>query len=210
LTARSSRLIARSFFLPSVKFSGMKKSGLFFAFLFLNSYLLYAQNFGGNPASIKWQQINTDTVRVIFPKGLDAKAQRVANLVHAVQKYNTHNIGDKIRKVNIVLQNQTLISNGYVSLAPYRSEFYTTPPQNAFELSAVNWMDNLALHEFRHIQQYSNFNKGLSKAATFLFGEQGQLVANDMAVPNWFFEGDAVFNETKFTPFLLPTGNMII
>jgi hypothetical protein len=63
-----------------------------------------------------------------------------------------------------------------VGLGPFRSEFYTNPAQNAFELGAVSWMDNLALHEFRHVQQYSNFNKGLSKAATFLFGEQGQLL----------------------------------
>ncbi len=177
----------------------MRKRILFFAFLFFNFYLLSAQNFGGNPSSIKWQQINTDTVRVIFPKGYDAKAQRIVNIIHNLQKNHAHTIGDDFRKINIVLQNQSLLSNGYVSLGPFRSEFYTNPPQNAFELGAVNWTDNLALHEFRHVQQFNNFNKGLSKAATFLFGEQGQLVANAMAVPDWFFEGDAVFNETKFT-----------
>ncbi|MDB5210421.1 MAG: hypothetical protein JWQ30_1248 [Sediminibacterium sp.] len=177
----------------------MRKSILFFAFLILTTYFSHAQNFGGNAASIKWQQINTDTVRVIFPKGYDARAQRIANIIHTLQRNYGHTIGDAVRKVDIVLQNQTLISNGYVALAPFRSEFYTTPPQNAFELGAANWTDNLALHEFRHVQQYNNFNKGLSKAATFLFGEQGQVVANAMSIPDWFFEGDAVFNETKFT-----------
>jgi hypothetical protein len=68
---------------------------------------LNAQQFGGNPASVKWSQINTDTVRVIFPVGLDAKAQRIANIIHTLQKNYSHSIGDKIRKVNIVLQNQT-------------------------------------------------------------------------------------------------------
>ncbi|MEO7532089.1 MAG: hypothetical protein ABIS69_11775, partial [Sediminibacterium sp.] len=129
-----------------------------------------------------------------------AKAQRIANVIHSLQKNYSQSIGNDIRKVSIVIQNQTLVSNGYVGLAPYRSEFYTNPPQNAFGLGAVSWTDNLALHEFRHVQQYSNFNKGLSKAATFLFGEQGQLVANAAAVPDWFFEGDAVFNETKLSP----------
>ena len=28
-----------------------------------------AQEFGGNPSGIKWQQINTDTARIIFPDG---------------------------------------------------------------------------------------------------------------------------------------------
>ena len=171
----------------------------YFAFLLFNVYLSDAQQFGGNPSSIRWQQINTDTVRVIFPKGYDAKAQRIAAIVHSLQKNYSHSIGDTIRKVNIVLQSQTLLSNAYVSLAPYRSEFYMTPPQDAFELGAVNWTDNLAIHEFRHVQQYSNFNKGLSKLASFFFGEQGLAVANAAAIPDWFFEGDAVFNETKLS-----------
>ncbi len=171
----------------------------FFILFLLAAAFARAQQFGGNPSSILWQQINTDTVRVIFPKGYDAKAQRIAAIIHSLQKKYAHSIGDTIRKVNIVLQSQTLLSNAYVGLAPYRSEFYLTPPQDAFELGAVNWADNLAVHEFRHVQQYSNFNKGLSNAASWLFGEQGRAVANAAAVPDWFFEGDAVFNETKLT-----------
>lgn len=161
--------------------------------------LLQAQPFGGNPSSIRWQQINTDTVRVIFPRGFEAKAQRVTGIVHALQKNHTRNIGDTFRKLNIVLQTQTLVSNAYVGLAPYRSEFYLTPPQDAFQLGAVNWADYLSIHEYRHAQQFSNFNKGFSKVASVLLGEEGQAIANAASIPDWFFEGDAVFNETKFT-----------
>lgn len=159
-----------------------------------------AQSFGGNPASVKWQQVNTDTVRVIFPKGWETQAQRLAQVVHKLQRDHSQNMGTALRKVNILLQNQTLVSNAYVGLAPFRSEFYTTPPQNVFRMGAVNWMDNLAVHEFRHVQQYSNFNKGLSRIAGFLLGEEGQLLANAAAVPDWFFEGDAVFSETQLLP----------
>jgi hypothetical protein len=104
-----------------------------FYFLLFTFYFSCAQQFGGNPSSIHWQQINTDTVRIIFPQGFETKAQRIASVIHTMQRGYAHTIGDKIRKINIVLQNQTLLSNGYVGLAPYRSEFYTTPPQNAFE-----------------------------------------------------------------------------
>ncbi|MGH7238167.1 MAG: TolB family protein, partial [Candidatus Saccharimonadales bacterium] len=54
----------------------------------------------------------------------------------------------------------------------------------------------MAIHEFRHVQQYNNFNVGFSHVMKLLFGEGGQALANDIAIPNWFFEGDAVFNET--------------
>lgn len=176
----------------------MKCIGYILFSLFICSHAT-AQSFGGNPAAVKWQQVNTDTVRVIFPKGWEQQAQRVTQVVHRLQREQVTNLGTGFRKVSIVLQNQTLLSNAYVGLAPFRSEFYTTPPQNAFTLGAVNWLDNLAVHEYRHVQQYNNFNKGLSRFATWLLGEQGQLLANALSVPDWFFEGDAVFNETRYT-----------
>ncbi len=40
-----------------------------------------AQEFGGNPPSIKWQQINTKAAKVIFPQGLDSAAMEVANII---------------------------------------------------------------------------------------------------------------------------------
>ena len=40
------------------------------------------QEFGGNPNSTKWRQINTDTVRIIYPVGMDQKAQAVAGWIH--------------------------------------------------------------------------------------------------------------------------------
>lgn len=158
-----------------------------------------AQQFGGNPSSLKWRQINTDTARIIFPEGLDDAGRRVASVIHELQKSHTATLGSRLRKINIVLQNQSTISNAYVGLGPYRSEFYLFAPQNSFEFGALNWPDQLSIHEYRHVEQFSNFNVGLSKAAGVLFGQQGQDFANSAAIPNWFYEGDAVFNETSLS-----------
>lgn len=171
---------------------------LFFLFSSLSIYgLLHAQEFGGNPPSVKWQQVNTPTVRVIFPGGLDSQANRVANITSYLARTTQQTIGNRERKINLVLQNQTTVSNAYVGLGPFRSEFLMTPFQNSFELGSLPWADQLAIHEFRHVQQYNNFNTGLSKVMRILFGEEGQALANNAAIPNWFFEGDAVFNETN-------------
>jgi hypothetical protein len=158
-----------------------------------------AQRFGGNPPTLQWRQINTDTVRVIYPESLDSLAQRVANVSHYINRETIHTIGKRTRKINIVLQNQTTVSNGYVGLAPWRSEFYITPIQNSLSLGSVPWIDQLAVHEYRHVQQYSNFQEGPAKFAWFVLGEQGQALLNSMIVPDWFFEGDAVFQETAAT-----------
>jgi hypothetical protein len=155
-----------------------------------------AQAFGGNPPSIKWEQVNTKAAKVIFPKGLDSAAMEVANIVQRMNRAIQPTIGYKQRQVSIVLQNQTTVANAYVGLAPFRSEFFLTPAQNSFDLGSLPWPKQLAIHEFRHVQQYNNFNVGFSKVLRVLFGEGGQALGNELSIPNWFFEGDAVFNET--------------
>ncbi|MBK5269507.1 MAG: hypothetical protein JJE22_00705, partial [Bacteroidia bacterium] len=105
----------------------------------------FSQQFGGNPPSLKWKQINTDSVRIIFPAGLDSQAQRVSSIVHYLASKPTEmsdfSLGNKLRKINIILQNQTTIANGYVNLGPFRSEFYLTPELNNFEEGSMVWYD---------------------------------------------------------------------
>ncbi|MES2274694.1 MAG: hypothetical protein V4592_01645 [Bacteroidota bacterium] len=158
--------------------------------------LTKAQEFGGNPPSIKWNQVNTPEVKVIFPAGMDSAGRRVADIIHRMNSATQATIGFKQKQVSVLLQNQNTISNAYVGLAPFRSEFYLTPDQNSFELGSLTWIDQLAIHEYRHVQQYNNFNVGLSHGLKVLFGEGGQALGNELAIPNWFFEGDAVYNET--------------
>ncbi|WP_207515580.1 hypothetical protein [Longitalea luteola] len=160
--------------------------------------LLHAQQFGGHPPSTKWNQINTDTVRIIFPGGLglEKQAADIATTSQRLAVETTPTIGNRLRKISIVLQPRTTISNAYVGLGPWRSEFYLMPPQNPFELGTLPWYHTLALHEYRHVQQYNNFRKGLSRVAYYLFGQEGLAMANSAAIPNWFWEGDAVYQET--------------
>jgi len=172
---------------------------IFFGFLLFTFYFSYAQEFGGDPSSLKWKQVNTDTVRIIFPQGLDSVAKRIATITSREQQQYSNTLGNRLHKVSIVLHPETIFSNAFVALGPWRSEFFLTPQQNAFELSAMSWTDLLSVHEYRHVEQYSNFNVGGSHVMRILFGENGQAVANAAAIPDWFFEGDAVYNETMLS-----------
>lgn len=163
------------------------------------SLLGNAQEFGGYPPSKKWQQVNSNAVRIIYPAGLDTTAMRIADIVTYLDGKTLNTIGPKQKKVSILLHNQTTISNAFVTLGPFHSEFYLTPMQNSFELGSVPWEELLAVHEYRHVQQYNNFNVGVSHLVRVLFGELGQALANGAAIPDWFFEGDAVYNETNVT-----------
>ncbi len=174
----------------------MSKSVCQLLLFFLLPIICTAQNFGGNPASIKWLQLNTNSSRIIFPKGLDSQAQRVSNIVQLLDSTTLNTIGNASRKWNIVLLNQNTEANAYVRLAPVISELYMVPPQNNFSNGSIRWDDNLIIHENRHMQQFSNFNHGFTRVFSFLFGQEGQLLANGLTIPNYFFEGDAVWQET--------------
>lgn len=177
---------------------------LFLCYLFFIPYSVFSQQFGGNPPSHKWKQINTDSARIIFPAGMDSQANKVASIVHYLAANPSTgpasiSLGTQFKKINIVLQNQTTVPNGYAQLGPFRSEFFLTPDVNNFSQGSISWPDQLAVHEYRHVQQFNNFNNGLSKLMQVLFGEEGYALAINASIPDWFYEGDAVYNETVLT-----------
>lgn len=161
--------------------------------------LCYGQNFGGQPPGMGWQQLNGEYARVIFPAGADEQARRIASVVHYLATQEDNSIGERLEKIDIVLQNQTTIPNGSVGLAPYRSNFYATPFQSYQQLGTTDWLDQLAIHEFRHVQQFSNARRGLTKLASWAQGQLGWLVMANLSIPDWFWEGDAVVAETALS-----------
>jgi hypothetical protein len=73
------------------------------------------------------------------------------------------------------------------------------PPQDPFVLGSQSWVHLLALHEWRHVQQYNFFNRGNAALFGTIFGQYGRAAANAAAIPDWYFEGDAVQNETRLS-----------
>ncbi len=153
---------------------------------------------GLNPNRLQWRQINTEKIRLVFPAALQDKANRTATLLHYLYDSSAHTIGDRKQKVTIYLQNQNTIPNGFVALGPFRSEFYMNAPQLGF-LGSGNWADLLAVHEYRHVLQNTNAKQGVSKAVSWLFGQNGWAFMRGMAFPRWFAEGDAIAMETALS-----------
>ena len=154
---------------------------------------------GPHSAAIKWQQIDTKEFRVIFPEDFEQQGLRVANLVQYMEQNNKRSIGELNEKINIVLHNQTIIPNGFVGIAPFRSEFFATPPQSANLLGTVDWLDALAVHEYRHALQFSNAKVGITKLFYIFQGGNGWGLAASAAIPSWFWEGDATIMETALS-----------
>lgn len=159
----------------------------------------YAQQFGGIPPSLQWKQINTDSIRVIFPKGFESLATQIANTTNYINRHERASIGEKQLKLNVILQNYTTAANGFVALGPFRSVFQTTPPADNFSLGTLNWINELSLHEYWHALQNMNFRSGIGKTFYHIFGDNGQAFVTNLLIPDWFWEGDAVFMETAMS-----------
>lgn len=151
---------------------------------------------GSNPFKLKWYQINTDKVQVIFPQGMDTLGLRAVHLIHHMWDMDQSTVSDRKHKVPILLHGYNNRSNAFVTVAPFRSEFITTAPQ--FK-NTLDWIDELTIHEYRHVQQFANGTKGITKVAKSIFGSWawGGFLAT--ALPRWYFEGDAVIAETALS-----------
>lgn len=161
--------------------------------------LTQGQSLGNHPSTIEWMHIDSPSARVIYPTENEKEAKRIADVVAYLQKKGTTSIGEQIEKIDIVLQTQQVISNGFVTLAPFRSEFFGTAPQNFNRLGSTDWLDLLAIHEYRHVLQYTNAKNGATKLMHLISGESGWAGILGLRIPSWYFEGDAVLAETLFS-----------
>jgi len=173
-------------------------------FGFLISTLTYAQvtsfssqNNQQESSEIEWKKMETDQFQIIFPKENYIQARKVGNNLEAIWQTNSHGLGVKAIKVPFILRRQNVISNGFVTFGPLRSEFFTTPPHTP-ELGSLMFLDALSIHEFRHINQGTKIAES-SKTWYYFLGEFGYSLAFITKFPIWFSEGDAVYTETQFT-----------
>lgn len=148
-----------------------------------------------NPPSLHWYRLTTPHFRVLYPTGLDSTAQRTARRLESLYEPVSASLGKKPRRISLLLQNQTTNSNGFVTLFPRRSEFFAVPPQDPGLLGTFNWLDLLAVHEYRHVVQNDKALQGYGRVFYTLFGNAG-LFLPLLTVPDWFAEGDAVSTET--------------
>jgi hypothetical protein len=174
---------------------------LLFSFVFFLSIKSFGQyvQLDQNPFSLKFYRISTKfaPLELLYPAGYDSVAQSTAN---ALDK-QWDNIGGGFptskHRFHVVLQNQGLVSNGFVSLSAPRSEFFTTATQDAALLGTNDWLSLLVSHEMRHVYQNNAARYGLSKWVYGLFGAYGQSVYSNLLIPNWLWEGDAVETESR-------------
>ncbi len=151
---------------------------------------------GQDPASIKWKQINTENFQVVYPSDFELNAQRLTKILEGVYRHAGKTLNHQSRKISVIIHNQTVRSNGFAAWAPARVEMYTAPDQSSY---AQDWLEQLAIHEFRHVVQIDKIGEELPKIFKIILGEQAATIAIGAYLPFWFLEGDAVATETALS-----------
>lgn len=177
----------------------MKKLILFITLLILvvQATAQYFQT-GQDPASIRWRQLQSKNFQLIYPDYFENQALQLVGKLETVYPYGSFSMKHNPQKFPVVLHTQTIQSNGLVAWAPKRAEFYTTPHQAIYP---QDWLDQLALHEFRHIVQIDKVNSNLPRWAKYMLGEQVTALVFGAYLPWWFIEGDAVITETALSHY---------
>ncbi len=163
--------------------------------LFICAVQLKGQYFinGQEPASVKWKQIKTHYFQIIYPENYSEMAQYYVNVLTLSQPAINASYRSDLKRISVILHNNTTTSNAMVPIAPLRAEFYEMPSQYIYPQI---WQDQLTLHEYRHVVQINKMRQGMTKGLYYMFGEQGIALVMGLWVPFWFIEGDAVYSET--------------
>ena len=165
----------------------------------LTSLILNAQYYssGADPANIKWRQINSDMFKVVYPEEFEGEAKRFIAMLDSLYQYGGYSLDHTPKPIDVLIHSRSAYSNGFVSWAPKRMEIYPTPHQDMF---AQDWLQQLAIHEFRHVVQIDKLNQGFTKVLTYPFGQQAIGAVLGLYAPLWFLEGDATLTETTLSP----------
>ena len=124
----------------------------------------------------------------------------MANTLEHIREPEAKSLGTIPKRIPIVLQNNSAQSNGFVTMGPWRSEFYSMPPQDNNFVGGLDWLNMLAAHEYRHMAQFQRSMRGFNKILRIAFGQEAAAAMAYASAPQWFWEGDAVVTETVFTP----------
>jgi hypothetical protein len=178
---------------------GKKSIRPFGIFIFsLLPVLLFGQyfNLGQDPAALKWRQITTPHFSIIYPVSFELKAQAMTPTLDYIYTRAAKTLAYLPSPVPLIVHNYNIVPNAVTAWAPKRVEMFTTPPQDTY---AQDWMDQLMIHEYRHVVQIDRANQGFTKVLSWFTGQQAASVVHGLFVPRWFMEGDAVCTETALS-----------
>ena len=157
---------------------------------------------GDDPGRLKWNFIDTESYRVIYPQGSDSLAFTYARKLEKykipVSRSSGYVTGQGDGKLMPVVIHAYNDANGSVAWAPKRMDMFAIP--SAYDPEPMPWSTMLSVHESRHASQMQFGLTQKQKPGRWLIGEGWNIVAFLVNPGMPQVEGDAVVTETALTP----------
>ena len=157
---------------------------------------------GDDPGRLKWNFIDTESYRVIYPQGTDSLARVYARKLEKykvpVSRTSGYITGEGDGKIMPVVMHAYNDANGSVAWAPKRMDLFTVP--SAYDPEPLPWSTMLSVHESRHVTQMQFGLTERQKPGKWFLGQGWNIIAFLLYPGSANTEGDAVIVETALTP----------
>lgn len=181
----------------------MRYLKLLILFLFI-PFAASAQFFvtGDDPGRLKWNFIDTESYRVIYPQGSDSLARVYARKLEKykvpVSRTSGYMTGEGDGKIMPVMIHAYNDANGSVAWAPKRMDLFTIP--TVYNPEPLPWSTMLSVHESRHVTQMQFGLTERQKPGKWFLGQGWNIITFLLYPGSANTEGDAVVAETALTP----------
>lgn len=157
---------------------------------------------GDDPASARWNYIESPNFKVIYPSGIDSTAR---SYILELEKYRlpvSRSVGfapgeKSFGKIPVILHPFSAVANGSVAWAPKRMDLYSVP--SGYDQEPMPWTTMLAIHESRHVAQMQFGLSHCFRPFRYIFGEMFAGALAGVYPDKWLLEGDAVVAETALS-----------
>ena len=148
---------------------------------------------------LRFQTISTPRFDIHFHQGEDALAQRLARIVEEVATTIDGGLGPASGRVQVILVDQSDLSNGWATPVPYNTIEIAAaaPPADSIIGNTDNWLRLVFTHEYTHIVHLSR-SGGWIGSLRRVFGRLPLLYPNAFT-PIWQIEGLATWQESART-----------
>ena len=149
--------------------------------------------------TLRFRTIRTVHFDIHAHQGEEAMAKRLAGLVERVRQQFEPALGVPRGRVQVILVDQTDLSNGFATPVPYNTIEITAVPPTAETLigNTTDWLELVFTHEYTHILHLDR-SRGFVEGVRRVFGRVPVVFPNSF-LPIWQIEGLAVFEESRMT-----------
>ena len=148
---------------------------------------------------LRFRTIRTEHFDVHAHQGEEALARRLAVIVERVRQKFQPVFGVPRGRVQVILVDQTDLSNGWATPVPYDAIEITAVPPAAESLigNTTDWLELVFTHEYTHILHLDR-SRGFMQGIRRIFGRVPLAFPNTF-LPVWQIEGIATFEESRMT-----------